>query len=337
VKTIPKPTKVEYNQHVEENRSNNKAKDTGRYAQKLVNRNLPAQKSCREGSLTMPEPQVMQQRLHNWCQTSETHLSDDGMAPAFIERVGIATLYPASTEIPNLFSAYVGDPDAKTDAGWDTPSGEVYTWRWTLGRKAVAFYTALIRRRPTWIRWSLLPAILRLRGVLQMPEELYETGLLSLQAYRIAQTLEATKGVLSTGELREQAGFPRGTASRTAYLKAVEELETHLLLAKIFQSEGDNTDTMHHALVRERYPDQVAAAERMSLDEALDQFLLVYLPQAVYANPPILAKDLKLPAETLYNAFERMVSLHRAIQISLTGKSKGYLWNEQSVQTTSNE
>ncbi len=63
---------------------------------------------------------------------------------------------------------------------------------------------------------------------------------------------------------------------------------------------------MHHTLVRKQYPDQVAEAERMTLDEALDQFLQIYLPQAIYANPPILAKDLKLPAATLYTALERM-------------------------------
>src|SRR5256885_14228726 len=61
------------------------------------------------------------------------------MASAFIERVGVATLSPASPEFPNLFSAYVGDPHTKTDSGWETPSGEVYGWRWTLGRSSAAF------------------------------------------------------------------------------------------------------------------------------------------------------------------------------------------------------
>src|SRR6266568_318287 len=118
----------------------------------------------------MVDPLAVQQRLHNWCKIRETRLTGDHMAPAFIERVGVATLYPASPEIPNLFWAYLGDPEARTDSGWDTPSGEVYTWRWKLGRKSAAFYTALIRRRPTWIRWSLLPAILRLCGSLRSPD-----------------------------------------------------------------------------------------------------------------------------------------------------------------------
>src|SRR5437899_12457793 len=100
-------------------------------------------------------------------------------------------------------------------------------------------------------------------------------------------------GTLATSELREAAGLPRRASSRAAYLKAVEELEGHLLLAKVFHSEDE---AMYHTLVRKQYPDQVAAAERMTLEDALDQFLQVYLPQAVYSNPPILAKDLKFPA-----------------------------------------
>lgn len=282
----------------------------------------------------MVDQMSVQKRLHHWCQTPETCLPGESMAPAFVERVGVATLYPASPEFPNLFSAYVGDPNTKTDAGWETPSGEVYAWRWSLGRRSAAFYTALIRRRPTWIRWSLLPAILRLCGALRSPEELYDAGQLSASAYRIAQRLEAAAGALATSELREQAGFPRGTSSRAAYLKAVEELEAHLLLAKVFLSEGD---TMHHTLVRKQYPDQVAAAKCLSLDEALDQFLQVYLPQAVYANPPGLAKDLGIPVAALSTAFEHLMAARQVVQIKLPRNVNGYLWCEPSAETTKHE
>ena len=42
-------------------------------------------------------------------------------------------------------------------AEWDSPAGEVYVWRWALGRKEVAFYSAIVRKRPTWVSWTLLP------------------------------------------------------------------------------------------------------------------------------------------------------------------------------------
>ncbi|GER90140.1 hypothetical protein KDW_43020 [Dictyobacter vulcani] len=274
---------------------------------------------------------LVQQRLQRWGQTPETHLDGVNEAPAFIERVGIATLYPASPEFPNLYSAYVGDPDAKTDSGWKTPSGEVYTWRWTLGRQSTAFYTTLIRKRPTWIRWSLLPAVLRLCGTQQSAEELYQSGHLSTDAHRIYQTLEASSGALATPELREQAGFPRGSGARSAYLKGVEELETHLLLAKVFLADGD---TMHHTLISTRYPDLVAIAETLSFEAALDQFLQAYLPQAVYANPTRLAKDLKIPVAALTAAFERLLDTHQVNKIPLSGNTSGYDWSDSASTTT---
>ena len=88
---------------------------------------------------------------------------------------------------------------------------------------------------------------------------------------------------------------------------------------------------MYHTLVRKQYPDQVAAAERTTLEEALDQFLQVYLPQAVYANPPVLAKDLKIPAVALSTAFERLMAAHQVDLIPLTRNNSGYLWREPSA------
>src|ERR1700674_4987319 len=99
-------------------------------------------------------------RRENWCQSAEARIPDSESAQRLIDRVGLATLYPVSPEIPNLFHAYVGDPDAKTDSKWDSPSGQVYGWRWELGKREVAFYGAIVRKKPTWVSWALLPAIL---------------------------------------------------------------------------------------------------------------------------------------------------------------------------------
>ncbi|GLV60264.1 hypothetical protein KDH_70840 [Dictyobacter sp. S3.2.2.5] len=244
----------------------------------------------------MVEATYARQRLRNWRQTPEDRLTGSEQAPDFIDRMGIVTLYPASLEFPNLFSAYMGDPAAKTDSAWDTPSGEIYTWRWTLGSQGVAYYSTLIRRRPTWISWSLFPAMLRLCGELRSPHELYHAGKLSAQAYHIVEALESVDEPLPTSELRERAGFPRGTATRNLYLKAVEELEAQMLLAKVFL--GDD-HTMYHTLVSQRYAGHVAAAERLTQQQALRAFLLTYLPHAVYADPIRLAKDLKQPQDQL--------------------------------------
>lgn len=243
-------------------------------------------------------------RLEQWRQTSETRLPDAAAARELIDRVGIATLYPVSTEIPNLFHAYVGDPTAVTDSKWDSPSGQVYGWRWELGKREAAFYAALIHKKPTWVSWPLLPSVLRLVGESRHPEELYDVGEISQGAYRIAGALEEAGGVLETGQLRQTAGFPTGKEHRAAYLRAVAELENRLLVAKVFSPDEGDQD-MRHALVSLRYPEPVAAAERLTRDAALDQLLTTYLAAAIYAVPKPLAKDLGIPEAELRAALER--------------------------------
>jgi hypothetical protein len=266
-------------------------------------------------------------RLAQWRQTPQTRLADAQAGAELIQQLGIATLYPVSPEVPNLFSAYVGDPEAQTDSGHDTPSGEIYTWRWTLGRKEVAFYAPLVRGRPTWVRWDLLPAVLRLCGETRTPDELSDMGIISAGAYRIAQALEECGGTLSTGELRKAAGFPTGKAERAAFLKAVAELDARLMLAKVFAPGDESDQDMRHALVALRYRDQVAAADRLTHEQALDAVLSAYLPHAVYAVPPTLAKHLKLDDELLRTALERMVAAGQAVPATFPEhKGTCYVW-----------
>ena len=264
------------------------------------------------------------QRLERWGQTPATRIPDPSAAVPLIERVGIATLFPASSELPNLFHAYTGDPTTRTESAWDSPAGQIYTWRWALGRAEAAFYTAIVRNRPTWVSWALLPALLRLRGELRTPDELYDAGELPEGAYRIAQALEEGGGVLTTGELRQQAGFPTGKPQRAAYLKAVEALDTRLLLAKVFAADDDE---MRHALVALRYPDAVAAAEALSRPEALAQLLRAYLPQAVYSVPALLARHLKLDEPELRAGLEQLVAQGLAYSATLPDiKGPLYVW-----------
>src|SRR5437763_370208 len=103
------------------------------------------------------------ERRKRWRQTPEDRIPDSEAAIGLIDRVGIATLFPASPEVPNLYHAYVGDPDRPTDAKWDSPSGQVFEWRWHLGRREAAFYGVVVSKRPTWVSWTMVPAVLRLR------------------------------------------------------------------------------------------------------------------------------------------------------------------------------
>ncbi len=282
----------------------------------------------KEGSLelmiTWQEAEA--RRRSCWSQTPATQIADAEGAARLIERLGIVTLYPASSEVPNLFHAYMGDPTARTDSGHDSPSGEVYAWRWTLGQRAAAFYCVLVRGRPTWVSWALFPAILRLRGETRMPDELYDAGALSADAYRIAQALEAAGGVLRTGELRQRASFPTGKAHRAAYLKAVDELDRRLLLAKLFSPTPGDLD-MLHGLVHLHYREHVDAAARLSREEALGRVLTTYLPSAVYAVPTVLARDVKLPEAELRAALDRLAESGLVTTFAVRNQQGScYLW-----------
>lgn len=268
-------------------------------------------------------------RQERWGQTPDTRLPDATAAPALIDRVGIATLFQASAEIPNLYHAYMGDPAAKTSAKWDSPSGQVYSWRWTLGRQGAAFYTTLVCRRSTWVSWNLLPAVLRLCAETRVPDELYDSGAMSAEAYRITQALEEAGGTLSTGELRKAANFPTGKSSRAAYLKALEELEIRLLVGKFFQAGQDDT---YHTLIASRYQSYLTSAEQLTREEALDTLLQTYLPQAVYALPTVLARHLRLPEPELRAGLERLAASGQAEAVRFD-EQKGtcYLWREEAA------
>ena len=52
-------------------------------------------------------------RLEQWGQTPQTRIPDFEAAIKLIERVGIATLFAVSPEIPNLFQAFMVIPKRK--------------------------------------------------------------------------------------------------------------------------------------------------------------------------------------------------------------------------------
>lgn len=224
-------------------------------------------------------------------------------AGPFMERMGICTVYPASPEVPNLFHAYLSDPEAKTDSSWDSPSGEVYTWRWRLGATDAAFY-GLIGKRPTWVAWDLLPSVLAVFMERRSISELYSEGLLSQESMRIGEAFQGAGGILSTKELRMRAGFPKGKENRASYEKALEELERKLIVAKkLGGSEKD--DVMFHALVADRHADAVAKACQISLVEGISNILDRYLRAAQYLAPKAFNKFFKFPQEAFEEAISR--------------------------------
>lgn len=259
-------------------------------------------------------------RLARWRQTPGGRVPDPAAATAFINHAGFVTLYGVSPEVPDLFHAYTGDPLTKPEESWDSPSGHVYGWRWDLGRSRAAFYTPWVRGKPTWVSWELLPAVLRLRADLRSSREL--AGSISADALRVLEALEDTGGELRTGDLRQIAGFPIGRSERAAYLKAVDELEARMVLAKTFSQHDLD---MRHSLVRERYAEHVSAACELDEAGAMDRLVTVYLALAVYALPDVLARHLRVPPGDLTAAFDRLVMRGSAERVPLGARRVAYV------------
>lgn len=259
---------------------------------------------------------LCQQRLERWGQSPATRVRDPREAVELIARFGVMTHFPTTAELPNLFHAYTGDPAVKVMSEHSGASGEVYTWRWKLGWLNAGFYTAIVRKRPTWVSWGVLPAVLRLCGELRTVDETFDAGELTPGAYRIAQALEAAGGILGTGELRKAAGFPTGKDQRAAFLKAVAELDNRLMVSKVFQ---DGQQEMQHALVEVVYQDQLVAASATSNDAALDILIATYLPNAVFCALTVLAKDLRVAEPELRAALDRAVNAGLAAKTELSG------------------
>ena len=165
-----------------------------------------------------------------------------------------------------------------------------------------------MRKRPTWVSWEILPALLRVRAERRTPDELADLGILSDAAYRIARALDEAGGVLPTADLRTAAGFPTGKEHRAAYLKATEELEGLLILAKVFPEGAGDGDRMSHALVSMRYADATSAADAMSADEAFTTLIRLYLRTAAFLAPKPFAAHLKVSEDDLRSAADGMLA-----------------------------
>jgi len=262
-------------------------------------------------------------RLRAWRQQPDRAVADAESAADLIDSVAIATVYPTSPEIANLFHAHMGDPFAKTEMKWDSPSGRVYTWRWTITKTGRAFYAPIVKKRATFVIWPLVPALLRLVGDLRTPDELFDFGVISADAYKIAQALDGAEAPKSTGEIRKLAGFPTGKDHSARYHKALAELESRLLVTTefpIMEGRDEAEDgSKHHGLMFERRRADVDQAAALTIDEALDALLPAYLGAAQYIVPVTFAKNLRLDPADVLSAVQRMESAGSVTRMPIPG------------------
>ncbi|HWD41735.1 MAG TPA: hypothetical protein VG944_23030 [Fimbriimonas sp.] len=239
--------------------------------------------------------QARAKRLAAWRQDGQRNLPDSASAVQMIDEMGLVTLYGASPEFPSLLLAHVGTPNYIAEASWDSPAGFVYEWRWDLGKTRSAFYSTIVAKKPTWVSWKLLPTVLAAVMNRTPAKELYNSGELSRDAWKVYEALDASDEPLTTKQLRITAGFPTGKENRAAYLKAVEELETYLYLAKVF-APASEADEMSHGLVAKLYPEAWKEAYGTDLHAAVEKLVLNHAEHSAYIDGTIFARHLRLQA-----------------------------------------
>lgn len=151
-------------------------------------------------------------------------------------------------------------------------------WRWKdeLATRRRAYYGKVIRRKPSYISLSLLPAFYALSGNLGEPDDhlqAYHEGRLSHQARTIYERILA-EGPASTWTLR-RAFVARGERGGRFH-RALDELGERFLIAKVGEEDewryGFVWDAFHRWM-----PDAVAAAADLSAEAAAGRVLAGYL------------------------------------------------------------
>lgn len=158
--------------------------------------------------------------------------------------------------------------------------GRMWDWAWQwkdeLATARRAYYGKVIRRKPSYVSLTTLPAFYALSGNVGEPDDYlqaYHEGRLSLLAKTLYEQILAS-GPVSTWALRRQF-VPRGE-SGSRFHRALDDLQQRLLVAKVGEEEewrnGFIWDAFHRWM-----PDVVKSAGRLTAEEAAACVLTRYI------------------------------------------------------------
>jgi hypothetical protein len=150
-----------------------------------------------------------------------------------------------------------------------------WAWQWKDELAAVRHvcYGKIIRRKPSYVSLTMLPAFYALSGNVGEPDDYlqaYREGRLSLLAKTVYEQIQAL-GPVSTWTLRRQF-VPRGE-SGSRFHRALDDLQERFLVAKVGEEEewrnGFIWDAFHRWM-----PEIVRAAERLDAETAAAAVLM---------------------------------------------------------------
>jgi hypothetical protein len=213
-------------------------------------------------------------------------------AVKFIDATGYCMLFPVKgVPLPSLYYA-VTRRGLHGKWKWDKYSSMVWRWKDELPRRRRAFYAKYFRGRGTFISLQLLPYFLAMRESAVAPGEsarFYSAGRIRDDARMIWEALEE-HGPLATLELRNACKMDT-KAGNIRFKRAILELQCMLIVVHFGAEQETNAwASGRYELTRRAFPQQTAAARRISPEDARDKLAAIFCEWHPNSPPIQLAR-----------------------------------------------
>jgi hypothetical protein len=183
----------------------------------------------------VPYADIANKRKPHYCIHSDLKLRTRGDAVQFIDRVGIALLFPGDNiPLPDLWTAINGMERKLPKHHHDQALHKTWDWKDTIPSRKEAWYGKLVRGKPAFLSLRDLPAVYALSsnyGELDDYLEAYADGMMSNEAKTVYEVLLA-EGPMPTSALRKACGLGGGGDNARRFERAIAELQTDLKIVK---------------------------------------------------------------------------------------------------------
>lgn len=202
----------------------------------------------------------------------------------FLDESGLASLFAyRQLNLPCLWVAVCGrrDPVFPHHSHHDPEVGLAWNLKDQLPEAGEVFYAKLLRGKPTFVAWSLFPAVYRLFGPRADHHAAFRAGLLSPAAKAILDALQRRRPQ-ETLALKLATNLAR-PSQRRAFDAAIAELQRTLRIAMVEARYDPFTYVWD--LVAVRHAQRLRAAHGLGEAEAALAVLRRYLGAVIAATP----------------------------------------------------
>jgi hypothetical protein len=240
-------------------------------------------------------------------------INNDSQAADFVNQRGFLLLMPvAGAPLPSLSAADEAEPWEGfniTDRAWN--------WKETLPEAKICSYTKLIRKRGTFIGWSLYPAFLKVYGPDGDADYEFENGRLGRMERDLYRLVEAC-GPIDSRELWSKAKS-LFDGKRQRFTAALERLQARFFLTV----SGGSLEgwTLHTWDTVERQAPPEVLKKLPQAETARDAILLQTVRNTVAVSERILRSILSWHPEDLKQCIARLKNEEVIKEVEVEGES----------------